>query len=76
MKLSWEDKNHFENSICCSIYNESFEDGDIKCRDHDHRTGNYRGAAHQKCSVNCFNNRYILIVFHNLRGYDGNCITK
>ncbi len=39
MKLSREDKKHFENSTCCSICNEPFEDGDMRCRDHDHRTG-------------------------------------
>ncbi len=46
MKLSREDNKHFENSTCCCICNDPFKDGDIRCRDHDHRTGKYRGAAH------------------------------
>ena len=47
-----------------------------KVRDHDHRTGCYRGAAHSKCNINFFSNRYVPVVFHNLRGYDSHLIVK
>ena len=47
-----------------------------KVRDHCHRAGNYRGAAHSKCNINYFNNRYLPVVFHNLRGYDSHLIIK
>ena len=47
-----------------------------KVRDHDHRTGKYRGATHSKCNINYFCNRYLPIVAHNLRGYDGHLIIK
>ncbi len=76
MKLSQKDNKHFENSTSCCICNDPFKDGDIRCRDHDHRTGKYRGAAHQQCNINYFCNRYIPVVFHNLRGYDGHFIIK
>ena len=76
MKLSKEDEYDSENSTCCSICKHPFEEGDIRCRDHDHRTGNYRGATHQKCNINYFCNRYVPVVFHNLRGYDGHFIIK
>ena len=48
----------------------------IKVRDHDHRTGCYRGPAHNKCNINFFTNRYVPVVFHNLRGYDSHLIIK
>ena len=47
----------------------------VKVRDHDHLTGEYRGAAHSGCNlryriypdqVKCF--------FHNLHGYDAHLI--
>ncbi len=37
---------------------------------------NRGGAAHQKCNITYFCNRYIPVVFHNLRGYDGHFIIK
>ena len=45
-------------------------------RGHDHLTGKYRGAAHRKCNIDYFSNRYVPVVFHNLRGYDGHLIIK
>ena len=48
----------------------------MKCRDHDHRTEQYRGATHQKCNINYFSNRDVPVNFHNLRGNDNHCIIK
>jgi hypothetical protein len=76
MKLTKEDKYDFENPTCCSICKHPFEEGDIRCRDHDHRIGNYRGATHQKRNINYFCNRYVPVLFHNLRGYDSHFIIK
>ena len=47
-----------------------------KVRDHCHRTGCYRGAAHNACNINYYNNRCLPVVFHNLRGYDSHLIIK
>ena len=42
-----------------------------KVWDHDHLTGEYRGAAHSKCNLKCRNDRYnIDFFFHNGKGYD------
>ena len=45
-------------------------------RDHDHRTGQFRGAAHDKCNIKCFTNRYLTVIFHNLKGYDSHHIIR
>ena len=43
-------------------------------RDHDHYTGKFRGAAHNRCN-NAMRRTYkIPVFFHNLRGYDSHLI--
>ena len=77
MDLTSEDKNIFKHSKCCHICNKQFgEKGKKGVRDHDHRTGKFRGAAHEKCNINYYNNIYLPVVFHNLRGYDSHLIIK
>ena len=76
MELSREETNMFYNAKCCHICNKAFKPKDKKVRDHDHRTGKFRGAAHDKCNINYNNNRYLPVVFHNLRGYDSHLIIK
>ena len=41
-----------------------------KVRDHDHFTGEYRGAAHYKCNLQNKVHNYLPIVVHNGSGYD------
>ena len=43
-----------------------------RVRDHDHRTGKYRGAAHSNCKMNVKQKRsnFFPIFFHNFSGYD------
>ena len=43
-----------------------------KVRDHDQITGKYRGSAHSNCNINLKLTKKVLVIFHNLRGYDGN----
>jgi hypothetical protein len=76
MKLTEKDKADFYNAKWCHICKTYFTGKDKKVRDHDHRTGKYRGAAHDKCNINYFTNRYLPVVFHNLRGYDSHLIIK
>ena len=45
-------------------------------RDHCHETGRFRGAAHDRRNIKYFSNRYLPVVFHNLRGYDSHLISR
>ena len=47
-----------------------------KVADHDHLTGQFRGAAHNYCNLTCTNPRFIPIFFHNLAGYDAHLFIK
>jgi len=76
MIYTYKDDKAFDKAKCCHICNQPFTDKKDKVRDHDHRTGAFRGAAHQKCNVNYFSNRYLPVVFHNLRGYDSHMIVR
>ena len=79
MEMSPKDAKAFNHARCCYLCGEKFVRSDkqiMKVRDHDHRTGQYRGAAHACCNINYFCNRYLPVVFHNLRGYDGHLIIK
>ncbi|GFT39778.1 uncharacterized protein TNCV_4869441 [Trichonephila clavipes] len=50
MFFSMTDEENFKSSTLCSIY-ENPLNGDA-VRDHDHLTGAYRGAAHNRCNSN------------------------
>ncbi|KAE9523187.1 hypothetical protein AGLY_016420 [Aphis glycines] len=47
-----------------------------KVCDHDHLTGEYRGAAHSICNLTYKNPTFIPIVCHNLSGYDAHLFIR
>ena len=49
---------------------------DNRINDHCHLIGRYRGPAHSNCNLNYKNSYFILIIFHNLLGYDSHFIIK
>ena len=63
MILSKEDKQDFHNASTCYLCNGAFTQSNYKVRDHDHRTGAYRGACPNKCNILHFSNRYLPVFF-------------
>ena len=43
-------KLHIKATDCC-IYYKPFTGNNYKVHDHNHLTGEYRGAAHNKCNL-------------------------
>ena len=48
----------------------------VKCRDHCHITGKYRGAVCDKCNLRMKVPRFVPVLFHNLEGYDSHLFVK
>jgi hypothetical protein len=48
----------------------------MKVRDHDHVTGEFRGAAHSYCNLKMRQQAKIPVFFHNFRGYDSHLIVQ
>jgi hypothetical protein len=79
LPLDWteDDKWQFAMESKCHICHEEILPVEIKVCDHDHLTGAYRGAAHQRCNVNfSLKNWKVPIFFHNLKGYDSKFILR
>ena len=61
----------------CHICLKEFNDPrNRKVRDHCHYINLYRRAAHNNCNLKYRIPDYILIVFHNLSGYDAHLFIK
>ena len=64
----------FSSAKSCYILGKNFEQIASKVRDHDHITGKYRGAAHNKCNLQLRKTYKIPVFFHNFRGYDSHLL--
>ena len=69
-----EDEEIYHNSHICWICKQELSMD--KVRDHCHLTGKFGGAAHDKCNLKLRIPRKLLLIFHNLKGYDGHIIFK
>ena len=49
--LTREDEIEFQNSTLCHLCETEIEDPEEKVRNHDHLTGKFLGASHNKCNL-------------------------
>ena len=64
------EESDYQAARLCYLCSKEFEGKNIKVRDHDHVTGRFRGAAHQRCNLLLRRQYKIPIFLHNFRGYD------
>ena len=75
-------QNSWKNTNICCICNKIFADKHdadkqyFKVRDYYYYAGEYRGAAHSICDLQCSVPKKIPIVFHNRSNYDYHFIIK
>ena len=74
--MSIEEKELFQKANKCWICDKLLELIDEKVRDHCHITGKFRGASHFSCNANFKITERVPVIFHNLKGYDGQLIMK
>ena len=74
LKLTRAEQKSFEEAKTCHICNCELKKD--KVRDHCHFTGQYRGAAHNKCNLMCKKPKVLPVIFHNLQGYDAHLFIK
>ena len=61
----------------CHICRKHIKADEIKCKDHCHLTGRYRGPSHQSCNINYQikpDKIQIPCFFHNLKNYDAHLL--
>ena len=74
LKLTKKEQLSFDKAETCHICSKELKDD--KVRDHCHFTGQYRGAAHNSCNLQCRKPLILPVVFHNLQGYDAHLFIK
>lgn len=76
MQLTGEEWQDHKNTEGCYMCSKPFREENYKVRDHDHSTGEYRGAAHRSCNLQRKRKIVIPIFIHNLRDYDAHLIIR
>ncbi len=87
MVMSDEEKERHEKSESCYACGVRFgterrnewtkkKEKAVKCRDCCHITGNYRGAACDRCNIRMRVPTFVPVLFHNLEGYDAHLFVR
>ena len=74
LELTKQEQISFDKAKTCHICKKELLND--KVRDHCHFTGQYRGAAHNSCNLQCRKPMILPVIFHNLQGYDANLFIK
>jgi len=74
--MSEIDELDFQNSTICHICKQLFLEDDIKCRDHCHQSGKYRGASHQNCNLKFQREEFFPVLLHNFTSFDSHLIVR
>ena len=74
--LSISEEMEYDSNNICHICEKIIGEFEIKVKDHDHSTGNYRGIGHLVCNLNYQNPKQIPVIIHNLKNFDSNLILK
>ena len=74
--MTEKDYEDFESFTKYWIYDNDYNDGDIKVRDHCHITGIHRGSGHRDFNISVNLNHKIAVEFHNLKNNDSHLIMQ
>ena len=74
LKLTHAEQISFDKAETCYIFKKELLTD--KVRDHCHFTGQYRGAAHNSCNLQCRKSMILPVIFHNLQGHDAHLFIK
>jgi hypothetical protein len=66
--LSVEEERSFQTATKCCFCNKDL--GNDRVRDHDHFTGKYFGAAHNKCNLSVKDSKPVIPVFFHNSNFD------
>ena len=70
MKYCQKIIKHFNKNLVMSAAEDN------RVGNHDHITGKYRGSAHGSNDFNLKLTKKVLVIFHNLKGYDSHLIMQ
>ena len=74
MKLDMTRQQEYYSANKCHICGGELNHDRV--RDHCHFTGVYRGAAQNRCNLQCRKPMILPVIFHNLQGYDAHLFIK
>ena len=72
MIIREEEEDQYQSSNTFSICKKLIDHDDEKVRDSCHVTGKFKDAAHWSCNLQL--TKKVLVIFHNLRGYDSHLV--